>query len=285
MTSFTLNGEPLRNLAQWISTADGLQSAAAILGENVTLPGLDGAHNPYELGQQRRPDGEARLTVALSMKGVDPDTGAWLPGTTEQTYLTNCDAVIRRWYARSLVIDAEREDGTVRRAVGHLVPGESLDFTRERSSPAFGTYIAQVAIPSGRWTDLDADAVTTGVQTLASGTNLDLSVFAAATAVCTDLRVTFYGGKSNPRLDKSDGYLARGGAISSGRQVRFVTRTGVIDAGTGTAWTPGYSGLDYSPGPRYFEVDPDQPLEATLSFDGGGTMGVEVSGPRHYRTA
>lgn len=281
MTEFLVNGEPLKSFAQVITTGDGLQSAAALVGDNIALPGMDGAHNPYEIGQQRRPDGEGRFTVALSMKGVDPGTGVWLPGTTEQTYLDNCDDMIRRWYSRALVIDAERPDGSTRRMRGHLVPGESLDFTRERSSPAFGMYVASVAIPSGRWADIDP--VTTGVQTLTSGNNLSLTAFAAATAVCTDLEVVLHAGL-NPQLDKADGYLARGGAITSGRQVRFFTSTGVIDDGAGTAWTPGYTGLDYSPGPRYFEIDPDQPLEATLTFDGGGTMDVEISGPRHYRT-
>ncbi|MGL5910883.1 MAG: hypothetical protein ACRCZP_12820, partial [Phycicoccus sp.] len=227
MTEYSLNGTPLRTLAQVITTAEGLQAAAAILGDNITLPGADGAYSPYELGQQRRPDDESRLTVALSMKGVHPVTGAWLPSTSEQTYLDNCDAMIRRWYARSLVIDAQRPDGTVRRAVGHLLPGESLDFTRERSSPAFGTYVAQVAIPAGRWTDRPQDVVTTGVQLVSTGLNISLAAFAAATAVCTDLQVTFHGGKSNPRLDKIDGFLARAGAITAGRQVRVDTRPGV----------------------------------------------------------
>lgn len=284
VTEFSLNGVPLRNYAQRITTADGLQSTAALVGDNIALPGRDGAFNPFEVGQQRRPDGEGRFFVTLSMKGVDPDTGLWLPGTTEQTYLDNCDAMIRRWYARELVIDATRPDDTVRRMRGHLLPGESLDFTRERSSPAFGTYVAAVAIPSGRWTDRDEDAVTTGVQTLSSGDNLSLAAFAEATAVCTDLEVVF-GPGPNPRLDKADGYFAYLGTIASGRELRAFTATGVLDDGTGTAWTPSYvDTLDYSPGPRYFEVDPSQPLEATLTFDGGGTMDVEVSGPRHYRT-
>lgn len=282
MTTYTLNGEPLKTYAQRITTFEGLQSVAGTVGENIALPGMDGAFNPFTLGQQRRPDGEAQWLVSLSMKGVDPETGLWTPGTTEQDYLDNCDEMIRRWHSRTLVIEAERPDGSVRRAVGHLTPGESLDFTRERSSPAFGTYVASVTIPAGRWTDVDP--VTTGVQALPTGGNLDLSAFAAATAVCTDLQVTFHAG-TNPRLDKTDGYLARAGAIAAGRQVRFTTRTGVIDSGSGAPWTPGYAGLDYSPGPRYFEIDPDQPLEATVTHTGGGTMGVEVSGPRHYRTA
>lgn len=282
MTTFTLNGEPLRNLAQRISTSEGLQTAAPLVGDNVPVAGMDGAHNPYELGQQRRPDGEGRFVVAMSMKGVDPDTGEWEPGTTLQTYLDNCDDVIRRWYSRALVIDALRPDGTVRRIRGHLVPDESLDFTRERSSPAFGTYVASVAIPSGRWSDIEP--VTTGVQSLTSGLNVDLSAFAAATAVCTDLEVWF-GPGSNPRLDKTDGFFAHNQVISAGREYRAFTRTGVIDDADGDEWAPAYTALEFSPGPRYFEIDPGQPLAATLTHTGGGSMDVEISGPRHYRTA
>lgn len=281
MTEFSLNSVPLRNFAQRVTTAEGTQTAAELVGDNVQLPGRDGTLDVYALGQQRRPDGEGRFTVALSMKGVDPVTGEFDAGTTLQTYLDNCDDMIRRWYARTLTVDALRPDGTTRRAVGHLMPGESLDFTRERSSPAFGTYVASMAIPSGRWTD--TEPVTTGVQAIASGFNLDLSAFAAATAVCTDLELTF-GPVANPRLDKADGYFAWNGTITSGRQLLVITRTGITDDGTGTAWTPGYSALEYSPGPRYFEIDPSQPLEATLTFDGGGTTQVEIAGPRHYRT-
>lgn len=281
MTEFSLNGEPLKNFAQRISTAEGTQTAAPILGDNVSLAGLDGALNVYDLGQQRRPDGEGRFVVALSMKGVDPTTGAFVPGTSLQDYLDNCDDMIRRWHSRVLEIDGLRPDGATRRMRGHLVPGESLDFTRERSSPAFGTYVASVAIPSGRWTD--TTPVTTGVQSLTSGANLDLSAFTAATAVCTDLEVTI-GAKANPRLDKSDGYLKWNGTITAGRELLVYTRTSLLDDGAGTAWTPDYASLEYSPGPRYFEIDPDQPLEATVTFDGGGTLNVEVAGPRHYRT-
>lgn len=279
--SFEINGAALRTFAQRITTAEGLQEAAPLVGDNIVLPGADGALNVYELGEQRRPDGEARLTLALSVRGVDPATGELDAATTLTDYLGNCDAMIRLLYSRSLTIDAERPDGSVRRAVGHLVPGESLNFTRERSHPAFGTYVATIAIPSGRWTD--TTSVTTGAQSLASGLNLDLSAFAAATAACTDLEVTF-GPGLNPRLDKADGFMAWDGEITAGRELVIYTRTSLTGAGSGTAWEPGYSFSGYSPGPRFFEVDPTQPLEATFTHDTGSAMTVEISGPRHYRT-
>jgi hypothetical protein len=48
---------------------------------------------------------------------------------------------------------------------------------------------------------------------------------------------------------------------------------------------PGYDGLTYAPGPRLFEIDPTEPLAATLSHTGGGAMTVEVRGKRRYRTS
>lgn len=68
VTEFVLNDTPLRDLAQWITTASGLQTAAPILGDNLPLPGLDGAHNPYQLGQQRRPDEEGRHREAAAQR-------------------------------------------------------------------------------------------------------------------------------------------------------------------------------------------------------------------------
>jgi hypothetical protein len=283
VTEYTINGWSLRSAAQWISTSEGLQTAAPLVGNNVQMPGLDGAFDPYVLGQQRRPDGQGRWVARMSVKGVDPATGALDPGTTMQDYYDNCDELVRRLHARSLVVEAVRPDGSVRRAVGHLAPGESLDFTRERSSPAFGTFVAAVAIPSGRWTDVDP--VTTGPQALPTDANLDLSTFADATAVCTDLEVRIHGEATNPRLDKADGFFAYNGAIESGQELLVITRTGVLDDGDGNEWIPGYASHAYSPGPLLFSIDPTQPLEATLTHDSAGSVTVEVSGPRHYRTA
>lgn len=281
--AYTINGVPLATVASRIETAEGLQSTPGVVGDDVPVVGLDGALDPYQLGQQRRPDGPGGITFRLSMLGVGSELGAAGGYGSLQEYLDNCDAMIRLLHARPLTIDATRPDGTVRRAVGHLVPGQSLDFTRQVSSPAFGTYVAAIAIPSGHWTD--TTDLTIGPLSLATGASVDLSAFAAATAPCTDLLVTF-GACSNPKLEKSDGYFRWAGTISSGRELRLRTSVGIIDAGTGTVWDPGYGAeLDYSPGPRMFEIDPSQSLAATFTHTGGGTAEVTIVGPRHYRTS
>lgn len=281
---YTINGRALTDFAQAIETAEGLQSSPALVGDDVAVVGLDGELDVYQLGQQRRPDGPGRIDFHLSMLGVNPYSGATTDAGTLQDYLDNVDDMLRLFHARPLTIQATRPDGSVRQAVGHLVPGQSMDFTRAVSSPAFGTYVASVAIPAGRWTD--TSSLTVGPLSLSTGASVDLSAFAAATAVCTDLIVTI-GACSNPRLELPGGYFAWGGTISSGRELRLRTSVGIIDAGAGTTWEPGYGAeLDFSPGPRLLEIDPAQDLtDNTFTHTGGGTAALTIVGPRHYRTS
>ncbi len=280
--SYSINGVPLLSLASRIETAEGTQTAPALVGDDVPVWGRDGALDVHQLGQQRRPDGIGRITFALALKGVDPDTGLISAGGSLQDYLDGVDRAIRLFYTRTLTIDAQRPDGSVRRAIGHLLPGESLDFTRERSSPAFGRYVAAIAIPAAHWTDLDA--VTTGPIARTTGGTVALTAFAEATAPCTDLDVVF-GPGNNPRLTTSGGHLAWNGVIAAGRELLLSTGTGLTGPGAGAVWTPGYLGLDYSPGPGYFEIDPSEPLSAVLTHTGGGSMTVQITGRRRYRTS
>lgn len=280
--AYSINGVPLATLASRIETAEGTQTAPALVGDDVPVWGRDGALDVHQLGQQRRPDGIGEITFALSLKGVDPDTGQISAGGSLQDYLDGVDAAIRLLYTRTLTIDAQRPDGSVRRAIGHLQPAQSLDFTRERSSPAFGRYVAAIAIPAAHWTDLDP--VTTGVISRTSGGTVPLTAFAAATAPCTDLDVVF-GPGANPRLTTSGGHVAWNGVIASGRQLLLSTGTGLTGPGAGAMWTPGYAGLDYSPGPGYFEIDPSEPAAAVLTHTGGGQMTVQITGRRRYRTS
>ena len=55
--------------------------------------------------------------------------------------------------------------------------------------------------------------------------------------------------------------------------------------GSGSAWAPNYANLTLAPGPRLFEIDPSENLSAVLTHTGGGSMSVEVTGKRRYRTS
>lgn len=277
----------LASYATRIESSETLQDAPEPVGDDVPLPGLDGALEVYGLpGQQRRPDGPAEITFNLALQGVDPDTGQWLDdGDSAEWYFAQWDELVRRLSRRRVLLRHPRPDGD-RLAYAHRVGGMAP--VRSPASPWFGRFKATFAIPAGHWED--ADTVTTGLVSLASGGVLSLAAFGGATAPCTDLAVRFAAG-SNPRLTSSTGRVGWNGVIAPGRQVLIDTATGLTSSGSGSAWTPGYANpdgsplLDYSPGPRYFEVDPSEPLSAVLTHTGGGSMSVEVSGKRRYRTS
>jgi hypothetical protein len=280
--TYLINGVDLTSLATRITTAEGTQDSPDPVGGFVDMPGLDGVYDPFgSPGMMRAPDGSATITFDMWLLGVSKTTGL-VPGgsTTEREYYKRLDELINVFYRRSLVID-HYAPGGVRRAVGRLSAG--MKPARERSSPWFGRMKVSIVIPSGYWADLNP--VSTGVQSVANNGTVDLSAFAEATAPCTDLLIRFNGPATNPKLSTSYGpYLGWNGSILSGRQVEFSTVDGTIDSGNLTSWSPGYF-HDYGPGPYYFEVDPSETLVASFTHAGGGSVGVEIVGRRHYRTS
>lgn len=279
---YRINSVPLLSVAQRIEVGDDLMVAPALVGEGLVLPGRDGEVDVFREGQQRRTDGAARWAPHLWLKGVDPVTGSIGVDGSEQDYYDNVDAAIRMFHARTLQIEAERPDGTKRLATGHLMPGESLDFSRERSSPAFGQYLPVINIPAGRW--VGDTAITVGPLNLTTGSTVDLSAFGVATAVCTDLVITI-GPCSNPMLELNGVYCTYQNTIAVGRSLEIDTQFSLIGEGPGTAWTPLYQDLEYNPGPRFFEIDPTGDMQALFTHTGGGSASITVTGFPHFRTS
>jgi len=283
LDTYFVDGIDLAQYTTQIEIAEGLQDTPGTFGDDVVLPGRDGLLEVWGgPGQQRRPDGPGKWVASMWLIGVDPVTGADLdPAESAAAYLARWDELVRMFHRRRIVIDHPRPDGT-RRAVGYLTPGESMTPTSRKASPWFGRFKASVTIPAGHW--IDQTPVTTGPTALANNGTLSLGLFAAATAPCTELTITF-GSGNNPRLSTSVGFVGWNGTIAPGRQLTIDTATGQLGYGSGAVWTPDYGGLVYSPGPRLFEIDPSEPLSAVLTHTGGGSMSVEVSGLRRYRTS
>lgn len=284
--TFLIDGWDLRSAAVRIETADGTLDAPDPVGDTVAVEGLDGEWDPYGgPGQPRRPDGPSTLTLTLSLMGVDPVTGQITGGSSQYHWFALWDDLVRRLFRRRLTVDDPGPGGT-RRATARILPG-SMKPSREPTSPWFGRCKAVLGIAAGHWHDLNP--VSTGVQQLANNGVLDLSVFAAATAPCTELLVRIGPRASTilaPRLTTAVGYLGWTGSIPAGRQLEFDTATGLIGPGTGPAWAGAAVGTveEWSPGPRLLEVDPSEPLSAVLTHAGAGTVPVEVVGRRRYRT-
>lgn len=284
LDTYFIDGFDLRSLASRIETAEGLLDTPGVVGDDVALPGRDGELQVFGgLGQPRRADAAGRITFNLWLKGVDPDTGEVTDGsTTQEEWFDRWDDLIRRMHRRIVVIDHARPDGGIRRAFAHLLPGESITPSRFPGSVWFARFRAVFAIPAGHWTDLTP--VTTGVLSLPTNGHIDLSIFGRATAPCTELQVVFHAA-NNPRVSTSVGHLGWNGVITPGRQLGIDTVTGLTHQASGAAWVPGFDGLTYSPGPRLFEIDPSEPLQAIFTHTTGGFVDIEISGKRRYRTS
>jgi hypothetical protein len=286
--TYLIDGWDLSSAAVTIETGEGLQDGPPVVGDLVELPGLDGAWDPYGGPDQPRPaEGVGRIRFDLGLQGVDPDTGAFLPGEdTAARYWDTVDDLMRRAYRRRVLLTHPRPDGA-RVAVARLNPGSSVAPAREPSSPWFGRARLEFVIPGGHWTS--STPVSTGVVSLTSGSSLDLSPFASATAPCTELLVRFYGAGANPQLATDYCRYKWQTTIGAGLQVQVDTATGLVSRGVGPTWPtadgqPGYA-HDYAPGPRLFEVDPAEALNAVFTHTGGGPMGVEVLGRLRFRTS
>jgi hypothetical protein len=281
--TYFVDGVDLSTYTTQIEVGEGLQDTPGTVGDNIALPGMDGALEVFGApGQPRRPDRQGRLTLDMWLIGVDPDTGELLDSAgTAQAYQQRWDELVRMFHRRRVLVDHPRADGT-RRALAHLVPGETMAPSNRSASPWFGRFRVSLAIPGAHWTDLGP--ITTGPTALTTNGMLDLGLFATATAPCTELTITF-GPGNNPRLSTSYGFVGYNGVIAAGRQLTINTATGELGSGSGQLWTPTYDNLIYSPGPRYFEIDPSEPLQAILTHTTGGSMSVEVAGKRRYRTS
>lgn len=278
---YRINGVNIKTVASRIEVGQDLMTAPAVIGDGIRLPGRDGEVNPFAPTLQRRADEPARWSPHLWIKGVDPVTGLIGVNGSEQDYYDNVDDAIRMFTQRELSIEAERPDGSKRTATGHLSPGESLDFTRERSAPSFGQYLPVVRIPAGRW--IGNTAITIGPLSLATGAVVSFAAFAAATAVCTDLVITI-GPCSNPKLELNGVYVKYGNTVGVGKSLEIDTQFTLLGDGPGTAWTPLYQDLDYNPGPRFFEIDPTGDLTGIFTHTGGGNASVTITGFPHFRT-
>jgi hypothetical protein len=282
--TYFIDGVDLTRHAWAIETAEGLLPTPVPVGDNVALPGRDGELQVFGgLGQPRRADGPGRISFNMWLLGGGHETGyVPLGSTTQNEWFERWDELVRLLHRRQVVIDHARPDGTIRRAIAHLMPDETIEPSRAPGSPWFARFRAVFTIPAGRWTDLTP--VTTGVLSLPTNGHVDLSVFAQATAPCTELQVVF-GAGNNPRLSTSTGHIGWNGVITSGRKLGIDTATGLTHQASGAAWTPGFEGLTYAPGPRLFEVDPSEPLQGIFTHTTGGFAELEISGKRHYRTS
>lgn len=280
--TYLINGIDLRSYATRIETAEGLQDTPGLVGDDIPIAGQDGTFDPFAAyTSPRRLLGAGTIRFELWLMGVDPLTGV-VPGGSSQAreYFARWDELTRLFHRRTLAIEHPRPDGTTRTAVGHLGIG-AISPSRINGDPRFGRATFPIVIPSGVWED--GTTVDTGLITKTSGSTIDLGGFAGCTAPCPcAVRV---GAGNNPVITLNSRVWAWDAVITAGRQVFHDPATGLTTAGAGTAWTPGYTPLRIEGQWNHLEVDPSDPSFLATVTTGGGSIPVQITGKRLYRTS
>lgn len=274
--TLTANTVNLLTKATRVEDLAGLYGAPARRTKNLLVPGRHG-----ELRVPRKLYGPGALPLKMSVMGVDKTTGV-VPGgsSTEKEFQARVDELLAIFAADTITLDHTLPDASVRRIIAELAQSPLL-FAPQVAQYRFGQLVVELTAPYPFWTDT---AATTATMTGATGAVLSLAGFAGATAPMDQLTITF-GPCSNPQLIQGNTSVAYNGVIAAGQELVINTGTWSLSTGTGSAWTPDYSKVSYSPGPQWWFIDPLQALSATFSHTEGGSATVTVVGPRAYLTA
>lgn len=273
--SITVNGVNLSTLVRNVESLTGLLRAPARRGENLRAAGRHGTllvpRKLYDAGE---------MVLPLWVLGADAVTGANLSGDAAVTAFYQRVDELLSLFSGVVTIKHTLPDGSARQCLAEV--SEVLEFTRERGSPLFGRVAVALTIPGAFWED---PVPRTQTITGTSGSLHSLTEFAGATAPMDDLRLTFTGPITNPKLtDATTGrWVAYDATLPTGQGV-------VIDC---ALWTVlGLAGelmsqvaRRSSDTGRWFELAPGAPGQAPtvhLSHVAGGAASMTFYGKRKF---
>lgn len=270
--TLTANGIDLSTLAYNVASLTGRLTSPQRRGKDIEVPGRHGAI--------RTPGKKfAANTVVLPMWviGTEED-GDVSNGVTNQELLhDNVDRLVRLFSTDTVELVYTPPGGTARRISGQVM--EAIDF----SSQAGGTraeFAVALSVAGAFWEDVAqvvANKTGTGVWAVAE--------FTGATAPMDDTLIRFTAPATNPRLTSPSGvFVAYNAALSSSQWVEINCATWEVVGGSGL--TASYSALDHGGDPRWFVMDPGDPVpQVTASQTAGSTGGFRITGRRKYMVA
>lgn len=246
-----VDGVRLDNYAHAITTRNGWDSTAGLVGENTRVPGRDG-----EIWRAKD-YGTGRVVLDLFVGGTDADGAVPAGSTEDKTLRNNIDKLIAIFGRRSalLTVDKEMEDGSIRRnfgEVGVVIAPEYFD-----GNPV-ALLTVELVFPDPLW------KATTNTTSTGAGS---LTSFTGITAPITDAVITITGPATNPRLTDtvSGGWIQYTGTVAT-------AQTWVINCGTFTSTVNGANAVaatTFNPGPRFFSLTPNASLTPSVTLNSG----------------
>src|SRR5690606_29589455 len=187
------------------------------------------------------------------------------------------DQLLRLLYSDPMVLEYTRPDGHKVQARGEVV--DVLDFTRRRDEPMAQVSVA-IELTDGCWED---SATVAQEITGTSGTTVEMTEFAGATAPMSDLVITVFGPCNNPEFSHGEYWVKYNGVVNAGHQLQIDVGRWIVGPGTGTLWQPTVANIEQGrPGP-WFELDPSvDPFTVTFTHTTGQAATAAISGRRKY---
>ena len=246
-----IDGIRLDNYAFLITSRNGWDSSAGLVGENSRVPGRDGEV------WRAKDYGTGRVILDLAVSGTDADGVVPAGSTQDKTLRANIDTLLSIFGRRSglLTVDKEMEDGSVRRnygEVGIVIAPEYID------GNAVALLTVELVFPDPLWRATS--------NTSATGTG-SLTAFAGITAPISDAVITITGPATNPRLTDSvsGGWIQYTGTLGAGVTwvINCATFSSTVGASNAVATTT------FNPGPRFFSLTPSALLTPSVTLSSG----------------
>lgn len=256
----TVDGVRLDTLAYNISTRQGRDAAAEILGANVATEMRHG-----ELWTAHKKYGPGRMYLNMWVSGCDVD--GIVPVDEYSEYRDNLDMLRRLFGVRHRLLDVRQtvsETGPViRQAMCEAMA--IIDPTMRVAYPYTSEFTVELRIPDAFWFDLAETTFDTGIGYV-SNTTEDLSAeFGVSTAPITNLYLVVDGPAVNPQVfDNISGHwIQLNQTVPNGQQWVVNTRTWSSKVGAAIEFTD--TGLDVyesttfagSHSPRMFGIAPE----------------------------
>ena len=263
-----VNSVPLNTLAYNIETWTGRGRVPGRRGSNIAVH----ARHGFIRTKQKKFNG-AEVILAMWVLGADED--GLVPSNILRRALlkTNSDKLVRLFGADTQEWVQVQPDGSERRIFGEIT--EPLDFVAEPGE------LARFSVAMGSWMAFWEDAIPITASFNGEG-NWSVTEFAAATAPCDELTVTF-GPSSNPKIQSEDVWVQYNAVIPAGQGIVINCSTWIL-TGTG-GLVPNYAALGHGGDGRWFVLKAGTPPIVVVSDTSPNPVNVTLAGRRKYLKA
>lgn len=269
--TMTANGYDITNLAYNCKSLSGRWTTPPRRGKDIDVPGRHGVVRT--LGKKYS---SGTVILEFWVNGCLTDGTLPVDKDVFKQRSKNIDKLVRIFSADTVVLVHTLPDGSQRRVTGHVVDAIDLSSLAGGSRAEFQVTLT---VWSAFWEDVST------VTESKTGTGVwNVSAFTGATAPMDDLLVKFTGPSTNPKILSSSGvYVLYGAALTGSQSVSINCADWSMSS---VGFTYSYSALQHVGDPRWFVMDPGDPIpQVTVSQTAGSTGVFQLTGRRKYMIA